>query len=327
VSDKGGQSYGFSGLVSLADDVPAETTLDKPQTCDHEDSPVDAAQTKRTDSTQHENSDHPVNNTINQHRLEKTNPNRNTWRWAIAIVGLAVVLLVALSERKPASDVKSEPSRRMQSEANLRQNRATPSIDHDLIVDKPPIGTGRILNLAQIRWCMREKLRIETLASWGDGSIDAHNARVRVYNPRCGEFRYRKGDLSRAQQDVAEHRSQIVSELRSLYSRSEATQVESLLSKNNQSKALVREIQSLLNDRGFFAGSEDGLMGPKTARAIRDYQKLANLRVTGKPSRSLLEFLLSDHSITYMQRNFSLTPGIINATHTSTGWTQLADSL
>jgi ribose transport system permease protein len=32
-------------------------------------------------------------------------------------------------------------------------------------------------------------------------------------------------------------------------------------------------------------------------------------------------------AVIMVMSNFSLTPGIINATHTSTGWTQLADSL
>jgi hyperosmotically inducible protein len=44
----------------------------------------------------------------------------------------------------------------------------------------------------------------------------------------------------------------------------------------------VRAMQDALKDRGFDPGPSDGVMGPRTAGALREYQKAENLRVTGQ---------------------------------------------
>lgn len=50
---------------------------------------------------------------------------------------------------------------------------------------------------------------------------------------------------------------------------------------------LIRKIQQGLANQGFFLGIIDGRYGPKTAQAIRAYQKSADLFVDGLPSLSL----------------------------------------
>jgi len=54
---------------------------------------------------------------------------------------------------------------------------------------------------------------------------------------------------------------------------------------------LLVEIQRELIKRGLFEGAADGLLGPKTDAAIRDFETLANLKVTGEPSEELLRTL------------------------------------
>src|SRR5581483_8831987 len=54
---------------------------------------------------------------------------------------------------------------------------------------------------------------------------------------------------------------------------------------------LVTEIQRELIKRGLFEGAADGLLGPKTDAAIRDFETLANTKVTGEPSEELLRAL------------------------------------
>jgi peptidoglycan hydrolase-like protein with peptidoglycan-binding domain len=54
---------------------------------------------------------------------------------------------------------------------------------------------------------------------------------------------------------------------------------------------LLSEIQMLLNELGFPAGSPDGLMGRRTRQAIRAYQREHDLRVTGRPAAVLLGHL------------------------------------
>jgi peptidoglycan hydrolase-like protein with peptidoglycan-binding domain len=54
---------------------------------------------------------------------------------------------------------------------------------------------------------------------------------------------------------------------------------------------LVGDVQRELIKRGLFEGAADGVMGPKTDAAIRDFETLANLKVTGEPSEELLRAL------------------------------------
>lgn len=58
--------------------------------------------------------------------------------------------------------------------------------------------------------------------------------------------------------------------------------------KTNQ---LVKKTQALLNQRGFEVGEPDGLIGPKTKRAIMEFQRSADMPVTGKVDKQLLQAL------------------------------------
>jgi len=48
------------------------------------------------------------------------------------------------------------------------------------------------------------------------------------------------------------------------------------------SHAQVMGMQQALKDKGFDPGTMDGVMGPKTVSALRDYQKSQNLTTTGR---------------------------------------------
>jgi len=56
-------------------------------------------------------------------------------------------------------------------------------------------------------------------------------------------------------------------------------------------QALVQKAQAMLNNRGFEVGTPDGLMGPKTRNAIREFQSSAGIPVTGKVDQKLLSAL------------------------------------
>lgn len=84
----------------------------------------------------------------------------------------------------------------------------------ELEFSEPPVGDDNILSIAQIRWCLREEIRIEALRPMltTDLQIDQFNLVVDNYNRRCGSFQYRKGTLARAQQELEKMRAQIVAE-------------------------------------------------------------------------------------------------------------------
>jgi peptidoglycan hydrolase-like protein with peptidoglycan-binding domain len=48
------------------------------------------------------------------------------------------------------------------------------------------------------------------------------------------------------------------------------------------SKDKVKAIQEALKSKGFDPGAADGVVGPKTGQALRDFQKAQNLQVTGR---------------------------------------------
>ena len=56
---------------------------------------------------------------------------------------------------------------------------------------------------------------------------------------------------------------------------------------------LVRNAQQMLKDLGVYEGTVDGLMGPNTANAIRDFQQQADLDVTGKLDVKTMKMLKS----------------------------------
>lgn len=55
--------------------------------------------------------------------------------------------------------------------------------------------------------------------------------------------------------------------------------------------ALIRSLQGELNAKGYGAGPVDGVTGARTRAAIRSYQRDAGLRVTGQPTKDLLDHM------------------------------------
>ncbi len=61
-------------------------------------------------------------------------------------------------------------------------------------------------------------------------------------------------------------------------------------------QAIVRDIQSILNERGYDAGPEDGLLGAKTDAAIKAFQTRNGLKPDGAITPALVETLLNGNS-------------------------------
>lgn len=59
----------------------------------------------------------------------------------------------------------------------------------------------------------------------------------------------------------------------------------------NLSVSQVRSMQDMLHKQGYAAGPIDGIVGPKTAAAIRAFQKDKGLPVTGTTSNETLQKL------------------------------------
>ena len=79
----------------------------------------------------------------------------------------------------------------------------------------------------------------------------------------------------------------------------EATQPNQLYEQRRGSatkSSMIGDVQNELVRLGYLpAGSPDGSMGPKTATAIKEYQRAQGLLVDGKPSAELLEHMRASH--------------------------------
>lgn len=142
---------------------------------------------------------------------------------------------------------------------------------------KPPVGTSNLLSVAEIRWCIRESIRIEAMRDVVDNDvgISEFNRIVDDYNSRCASYRYRNGSLSQAKRDVAPYQSQIVAEAihvasqwgRSHFSVDPDISTSSTL-KNNAK--YIKAAQQLLMDLGYAPGPVDGKYGRQTVEAVKD---------------------------------------------------------
>jgi peptidoglycan hydrolase-like protein with peptidoglycan-binding domain len=61
--------------------------------------------------------------------------------------------------------------------------------------------------------------------------------------------------------------------------------------RNNQGSETIRSVQQALDDQGYNAGTVDGVMGPRTEQALRQFQQAQNMRPTGRPDERTLTAL------------------------------------
>ena len=64
-----------------------------------------------------------------------------------------------------------------------------------------------------------------------------------------------------------------------------------MLSVPAQDAELITKVQSALKDKGLDPGPIDGLMGPRTSRALRDFQIQNDIQVTGEINKETLDRL------------------------------------
>jgi peptidoglycan hydrolase-like protein with peptidoglycan-binding domain len=67
----------------------------------------------------------------------------------------------------------------------------------------------------------------------------------------------------------------------------------------------IRELQKILTEKGYNAGTVDGIIGPNTQQALRGFQESQGLAATGKPDQDTLQALAPDART---QEIFGLSP-------------------
>ncbi|MGO4389072.1 peptidoglycan-binding protein [Microvirga sp. 2YAF29] len=197
--------------------------------------------------------------------------------------------------------------------------------------EMPPVGDGsRLFTASQIRYCLFQQVRLETIRTELSESQDVSrfNGMIDDWNSRCSRYRYRESEMTAAQFSLSSKRSELQAEGRRIASSMPSSPPPASSSTYNSAPAapvaipqtqlpppasapapspvqplpppveiaqtpsagagsyaaepsdLMRvenatRIQQRLADLGYFSGIVDGMWGPRSRTALRDF-KLAN---------------------------------------------------
>ena len=140
-------------------------------------------------------------------------------KWIIGIIAIGFMIWFIFNSGQSTKKSSYSPTSSSQT-VSIPENRSaphgSPRLDQivELRYEKPSIGTNKILSGPQIRWCLREKIRIETMRDRinTNKSVYELNRMVNDYNRCCGSFRYRRGTLEQVRREVESNRSRIEAE-------------------------------------------------------------------------------------------------------------------
>ena len=230
-------------------------------------------------------------------------------KWILGIIGVIFVIWLInsgdQSNKKPSYTPPSSSQSYSYPQSTPAPAVQTPSTTQSagLQYTKPSVGTNNVLSVPEIRWCIREGIRIEAMRDVIDNNagIDEFNRIVNDYNSRCGSYRYREGSQSRAERDVEAYRSQIVSEaIREARQLGRSYQpsypsvspgVSTSTAPKKPNAQYTRETQQLLTDLGYDPGPVDGDYGRRTADAVKAFQRDAGITQDGWIDEDLLSAL------------------------------------
>lgn len=159
-------------------------------------------------------------------------------------------------------------------------------------IEMPRAGRDRLLSVAEIRWCLREDVRIEVLEQrLATQEPQRLNVMVGEYNRRCTRFKYRDDDLAHARQDIDDARRWIVEEaLGEAYAPSASGASPTLAAAGYS--LLIQDVQELLKAVGHDPGPIDGHYGARTKAAVEAFEKDLDRSPTGAISEALRRELL-----------------------------------
>lgn len=186
---------GFSGFDSLMSDVDPNEVL-------HSIPAFAAEQKSDTSQTTDEKT------TIYQQSSAGSAPsNKAKVFWWIAGI-IFVIWIFSQEDRGTSSSSSSSSSGYSSSSYQSNSYEETES--------KPPVGQNNVLNRSQIRYCLSQEIRIDTiqnaLNNYSDFEVSMYNSLVSDYNSRCSSFRYSSGSLESVRRQVEANRTSITSE-------------------------------------------------------------------------------------------------------------------
>jgi hypothetical protein len=159
-------------------------------------------------------------------------------------------------------------------------------------IERPRAGSDRVLTVAEIRWCLREDLRLDVFQRrLATQEPQKFNAMVGEFNRRCTRFRYRDDNLEQARRDIDDARRWFVEEaVGEAYAPSASAASTTLAAKGYS--LLIQDVQELLQATGHDPGPIDGYYGARTKAAVESFEKDAGWPPTGAVSEALRRELL-----------------------------------
>lgn len=237
--DGEGPQTGFSALSSLSSEEPAKqpaTTQEGPETggddAELDGSEVEPAETPDTSAiAPPAEPPSPQRESIASKptRPAPTTRSRRKWLWLWLVLIGAVAFYVFEETRK------AERS--------------------ELTFSKPPVGRDNVLNVAELRWCIREEIRLDTLRPLPRTNSHRNEFKrlVSDYNRRCGSYRYREGTLARARREVEQNRSEIVASVSPPREKSGPLTDVGAAARGSEPASDGRSERTLTKERGFEA--------------------------------------------------------------------------
>jgi Putative peptidoglycan binding domain len=224
--------------------------------------------------------------------------------WLAGLVVLGVVLHLVLVLR--SGDAPERPS--------LLAAQA-PAFD----IEMPDAGHDHLLSVAQLRWCLREDIRLEVFEQrLSYSEPQRFNVMVNDFNRRCTRFKHRNSDLEQARRDVDSARKWFAEEaLAEAYAASAATALGALAAGGYS--ILTKDVQGLLQAVGYDPGPIDGHSGARTRAAVESFETDMGRIPTGGISEALRRELLDRIRSTGVadSRLLTATPAEAAAIHSS----------
>ncbi|MBM2430149.1 hypothetical protein [Marivita cryptomonadis] len=125
-------------------------------------------------------------------------------KWGIYASIAAVIGFIVIADEmdKPSNRSTYQPSA-----PRVATPAPTPAPATSATVEtRPPVGQGLTLNRSQIRYCVFQGQRLETIRTLTTTNyqIDRFNGLIDDFNSRCSSYRYRSGVLSSVQREARE---------------------------------------------------------------------------------------------------------------------------
>ena len=199
--------------------------------------------------------------------------------WGLAAAGLAGFLIYD-ANKKPSYTPHPSPTATFAPSASPPTSSPNSSASSQFTEQMPAPGTDRVLGKREVRYCIFQGGRLDILRDLvsRNRETDRFNALVSDFNSRCSSFRYRRGVLQAIEAKVPGKRSDLRVDALHLLSSWRESPISSPASLTGDSLFDVTTVsgatlvQSQLKELGYYTGAVDGLWGPASRTALRNFK-------------------------------------------------------